>query len=90
MCIRDRGLGFAALLFGWLAIRAQRRRRLKGTGSTSLVRVGLGAGVLLVAVTGGYLLGPWMTSGQLPNRTVLRSFVEPPVDLPSYTSPLVG
>lgn len=84
------GLGFAALLFGWLAIRAQRRRRLKGTGSTSLVRVGLGAGVLLVAVTGGYLLGPWMTSGQLPNRTVLRSFVEPPVDLPSYTSPLVG
>ena len=70
--------------------RAQRRRRLKGTGSPSLTRVSLGAGVLIAAVGGGLLLGPWLTGGQLPNRLVLRSFVEPPVDLPSYTSPLVG
>lgn len=84
------GLGFAALLFGWMGSRAQRRRRLKGTGSPSLTRVGLGAGVLIAAVGGGLLLGPWLTGGQLPNRLVLRSFVEPPVDLPSYTSPLVG
>ncbi len=84
------GLGFAALLFGWLAFRAQRRRRLTGTGSTSLVRVGLGAGVLVLAVGGAFLLGPLVTGGHMPNRLVLRSFVEPPVELPSYTSPLVG
>lgn len=88
--VLPQGLGFAALLFGWMAFRAQRRRRLKGTGSPSLVRAGLGAGVLVVAMAGGFLLGPWFSGGQAANRLVLRSYVEPPVELPSYTSPLVG
>lgn len=84
------GLGFAGLSFGWMATRAQRRRRLAGTGQASLTRVGLGAAVLAVAMAGALVLGPVLTGGSSPNRTVLRSFVEPPVELPSYTSPLVG
>lgn len=84
------GLGFAGVAFGWLALRAQRRRRLVGTGSASLTRAGLGVGVLVVAMAGAFFLGPLLAGGPSPNRTVLRSFVEPPVELPTYTSPLVG
>lgn len=83
------GLGFAAIAFGWLTVRAQRRRRLVGTGAANLVRVGLGVGVLVVAIGGGFLLGPAIGGGQ-PDRVILRSYVQPPVELPSYTSPLVG
>jgi hypothetical protein len=84
------GLGFAGLGFGWMAIRAQRRRRLVGTGSASVTRVGLGAAVLALALGGAVFLGPVLAGGDAPNRLVLRSFVAPPVELPSYTSPLVG
>jgi len=84
------GLGFAAVCFGWLTLRAQRRRRLVGTGAANLVRVGLGIGVLVVAIGGGLVLGPVITGGQQPDRVILRSYVQPPVELPSYTSPLVG
>lgn len=83
------GLGFAALAFGWTAIRAQRRRRLVGTGSANLTRMVLGAVVLALALAGGWALGPQFASGNA-TRLVLRSWVEPPVELPSYTSPLVG
>lgn len=84
------GLAFAGIGFGWMAIRAQRRRRLVGTGSTNLTRIGMGAGVLVLAMGGALFIGPALAGGDTLNRLVLRSFVEPPVDLPSYTSPLVG
>jgi hypothetical protein len=83
------GLGFAGLCFGWTAVRAQRRRRLTGTGSANLTRIVLGGVVLAVALAGGWLLGPAFTPATT-QRLVLRSYVEPPVELPSYTSPLVG
>ncbi len=84
------GLGFAGLSFGWMTVRAQRRRRLVGTGSANATRIGLGAAVLVAAMAGSLLLGPAISGAGSVNRFVLRSLVEPPVELPSYTSPLVG
>lgn len=84
------GFGFAALAFGWLAVRWHRRRRLIGTGSTNLTRVILGAGVLAVAMAGSLVLGPALPGVSGSQRVVLRTYVQPPVQLPSLTSPLVG
>lgn len=84
------GLGFAALAFGWLAVRWHRRRRLAGTGAANLTRVLTGFAMLVVAMAGAVgieAVAP--PTGETP-RFVLRTYVEPPVDLTAYTSPLVG
>lgn len=84
------GLGFAALAFGWLAVRWHRRLRLTGTGTANLTRVLSGVGLLVVAITGAVgFEGLFPLTGGTP-RLVLRSYVEPPLDLTPYTSPLVG
>lgn len=84
------GLGFAVLAFGWLAVRWHRRRRLSGTGTANLTRVLTGAAVLAVATGGALLLGPVLPGVDAADRVVLRSYVQPPIDLSAYPSPLVG
>lgn len=84
------GLGFAVLAFGWLAVRWHRRRRLSGTGTANLTRVLTGAAVLAVATGGALLLGPVLPGVDPADRVVLRTYVQPPIDLSAYPSPLVG
>lgn len=84
------GSGFALLTFGWLAVRATRRRLVVGTGVRNVVGTLAGVGVLMVALAGGFLLGPVLPGLRADDRLVLREHVEPPVDLASYTSPLAG
>lgn len=84
------GVGFAALAFGWLAVRWHRRRRLTATGAANLTRILTGVGLLVVAMAGSVGLEALVPlTGDTP-RFVLRTYVEPPVDLTAYTSPLVG
>ena len=84
------GLGFAVLAFGWLAVRAARSRRAINTGRRSAVAVVMGGSVLVLALAGGFLLGPMLPGVDPSSRLVLRSYVEPPVQLPSLVSPLAG
>lgn len=83
------GLGVAALLIGWLAVRYPRRRTLLGSGRPGRVQVVLGAGMLAAALAGGLALAP-VLPGTDTARTVLRSELEPPIDVRQYPSPLVG
>lgn len=84
------GLGFAALAFGWLAVRWNRRRRLVGTGAANLTRLLTGVALLVVAMAGAFGIEAVAPLTGSTTRFVLRSYVEPPVDLTAYTSPLVG
>jgi hypothetical protein len=83
------GLGLAALAMGWLAVRHPRRRTVLGSGRPGRVQVALGAGMLAAALAGGALLAP-VLPGTGTDRTVLRSQLEPPIDVRQYPSPLVG
>ncbi len=83
------GLGFAALAIGWLAVRFPRRRTLLGSGRPGRVQVALGAGMLAAALVGGLVLAP-VLPGTDTTRAVLRSELEPPIDVRQYPSPLVG
>ncbi len=83
------GLGFATLLLGWLAVRFPRRRTLLGSGRPGRVQVALGAGMLVAALAGGLALAP-VLPGTDTARAVLRSALEPPIDVRKYPTPLVG
>ncbi|HQK30839.1 MAG TPA: transglutaminase domain-containing protein [Phycicoccus sp.] len=83
------GLGFAVVAFLWVVLRRRRGLRVVGTGAgmrsqAVIAAVVLAAAVGLGAVTGGHLPG---TDGP---RTVLRTYVEPPVFVSPLPSPLVG
>lgn len=83
------GLAMATVGFAWVAVRTRRRRTLKGTGRSNraalLAGAGLVAASLLVGVAGGGLL----PGGDTP-RFVLRSYIQPPVEVHDLASPLVG
>ena len=83
------GLGFAALAVGWLAIRFPRRRRVLGSGRPGRLQLGLGAGMLVAALLGGLAVAP-VLPGVADTRSVLRSELEPPVDVRQYPTPLAG
>ncbi len=83
------GLGFAALAIGWLAVRFPRTRRVLGSGRPGRLQLGLGAGMLAAALLGGIVVAP-VLPGVGGTRVVLRSELEPPVDVRQYPSPLVG
>jgi hypothetical protein len=83
------GLGFAALAFCWLAIRTRRRRRLTGTGRSSRTGTLLGAAMVVGAVAAAALTGG-LLPGADTTRFVLRTYVQPPVELKDLASPLVG
>lgn len=84
------GLSFAALAFAWASWRYRQVRRLKtASGRSDRTQVVFGAGLLALAVGGGYLLGGFLPGGDTP-RVVLRSYVRPPVQTEDFPSPLVG
>jgi hypothetical protein len=83
------GLGFAVAAFGWLAVRYSRRRKQLGAARRNLTQLGLAGGILVVSLAGCLFLGPLMP-GTNGTRQVLRSYIEPPPEFPSYSSPLVG
>jgi len=87
--VAPQGLGFAALSVGWLAVRHPRRRTVLGSGRPGRVQVALGAGMLAVALAGGLALAP-VLPGTDTARSVLRSELEPPIDVRQYPTPLVG
>lgn len=76
--------------FVWLFVRQTRRRALAGTGMGRATRW-VAAGVLLaLALAAGGGLATLMPGPQTTPRTVLRSYVQPPVDVDRYPSPLSG
>lgn len=83
------GLGFAVLMFTWLAVRSRRRRRLTGTGHSSRTTVLTGTAMVVAAAVTAGLLGGWMP-GQDTTRFVLRTYVQPPIEIKELPSPLVS
>lgn len=83
------GLGLAAVSLGWLAVRFPRRRRVLGSGRPGRTQLVLGTGMLAAALLGGTVLAP-VLPGVAAERTVVRTELEPPIDVRQYPSPLVG
>jgi len=83
------GLGFAGLAVGWAAVRTVRRRRLANMGQARNSRLASGALLTAVALAAGGFLGP-MLPGVGQSRVVLRTIVQPPLDVSQYPSPLPG
>lgn len=83
------GLALAAVGFAWVAVRTRRRRTLKGTGRSSRAALLAGAGLLTVSLLIGAAAGGLLPGGDTP-RFVLRSYVQPPVEVHDLASPLVG
>jgi len=84
------GLGLATVAFLWVTLRRRRRLRVVGTGGNLRGQAVIGGALLvgalgLGAVAGGHLPGTVDTQ-----RTVLRTYVQPPFDITQYPSPLVG
>jgi len=84
------GLGAAGLAVGWAILRAQRRRRLVGTGTVRASRILTGTALVLAAGLVGFLAGPVLPGTAATPRLVLRTYVQPPIDVSSYPSPLPG
>lgn len=84
------GVGFAAVAFGWLANRFPRRRKVIGVNRVRALPAVLGAVTLVVALAGGFFLGPMLPGVNSSQRFVARTYVAPPIDLRDYPSPLVG
>lgn len=87
--VRLQGLGFAVLGIGWLAVRFPRRRTVLGTDRPGRAQLALGAVMLFGALAGGLALAPVLPGTDTP-RAVLRSELEPPIDVRQYPTPLVG
>lgn len=83
------GLLFAGVAFVWAALRQRQRRRLVGTGATNRTQAFVGAGMLVAALVAGLGLGT-LLPGAGTERLVLRTYVQPPIDLDHYASPLVS
>ena len=82
------GLAFTGAAFLWASRRHGRRRRLVGAGSGQHpTRRAFGAALLAVSLAGGLLVGPALP-GAGTERLVLRTLVQPPVDLGAFASPL--
>jgi len=83
------GLASAGALFLWAAWRYRQRRRLVGTGKSDRTQLLFGTGMLAAALAGAFFLGS-VLPGASTQRLVLRTYVQPPVDLSQYASPLVA
>ncbi len=85
------GVGFAAVLVGWLVVRAHRSRPPVQSGSGRSARVATGAVLVALAVGAGLLAGPWLpgTSAE-GRREVVRTALVPPLDVSQFPSPLPG
>lgn len=83
------GLALATVGFAWVAVRTRRRRTLKGTGRSNRAALLAGAGLVAVSLLVGIAAGGLLPGGDTP-RFVLRSYVQPPVEVHDLASPLVG
>lgn len=77
-------------VFAWLFVRHTRRRSLAGTGLGRSTRWTAGALLLALAVAGGVGGAALMPGPEWTPRTVLRTWVQPPLDVDRYPSPLAG
>ncbi|GAA1881317.1 transglutaminase-like domain-containing protein [Lapillicoccus jejuensis] len=89
------GLGSGLLLVGWVALRGRFARPsvdhgTVGTDRTAATwRVATTGVLLLLAGTGGWLLGPGLP-GDDGSRTIWRTALVPPYDVSQLPSPLAG
>ncbi len=77
-------------VFVWLFLRHSRRRALTGSGLGRSTRWATGALLLALALGGGVGVSALMPGPQWTPRTVLRTWVQPPLDVDRYPSPLAG
>ena len=82
------GLTLAVGCFVWVVLRRRRQLTIVGAGSPRGQAV---LALVLLVLAGG---GATLVGGGLPGtdgeRTVLRTYVQPPFDITQYPSPLVG
>ncbi len=84
------GVALALVGVAWLVVRYMRRSRLgASSGRGTWTRWVSGAVLAAVALTGGALLSEQVPGARTP-RFVLRAYVQPPLDVDRYPSPLVG
>lgn len=83
------GVLFAALGVTWVVIRARWLSQTVNIGSRSTSRLLMGAALCGVAALGAVVIGPHLP-GTAEERTVLRTWVEPPFDVGQYPSPLAS
>jgi hypothetical protein len=84
------GLGFAALALAWAAVRSQRANPLVQNGTRQRSRAITAASLLVVTAPVAAGLGPHLPGVSNHKRVVARTYVEPPLDMNTYASPLVG
>lgn len=84
------GSVFAAAALGWLAIRARRASATVHGGSSGWGRVALGSGLVVLASALALPASALVTGDDDADRTVARTWVEPPFDIGRYPSPLAG
>lgn len=82
------GSVFAALALAWLAVRARRASATVQGGSTSYVRAAGAVAMLGLAAAVAHPASALFADDD--DRTVARSWVEPPFDIGRYPSPLAG
>jgi hypothetical protein len=81
---------FAALLLAWVTVRSLRTRPVVQSGSSRATRAVTAVGLLVLAGVGAAVVGPLLPGAHPSDRTVLRSYVDPPFDIGAYPSPLAG
>ncbi|MDR1079185.1 MAG: transglutaminaseTgpA domain-containing protein [Propionibacteriaceae bacterium] len=84
------GLGAAAILIAWVQVRSGRHDRLAGTGAPRLSRVVSGVLVSALALGGAWFVAPRLPGHDTHLRLVLRSYIQPPVEIRQYASPLAA
>ncbi len=80
------GAVFAALALTWTVLRARAREHL--LVRSSLRRRLSAAALVATAATGAVALGPVMPFAGANERVVLREYIDPPLDLRQFVSPL--
>lgn len=83
------GLLFAAVGVAWVVVRARRLSQTVTIGSRNTSRILMGAGLCGAAALGAVVVGPHLP-GTGEERTVLRTWIEPPFDVGQYPSPLAS
>ena len=84
------GWGTTITAFSWLVVRHLRSRRLHSTGMGTVVRWVGGAAMIAVALAGATGVSALMPGPHQTPRLVLRTYIQPPIDVQQFPSPLVG
>lgn len=83
------GLVVGVLGVAWVVVRARWQSMTVTIGSRNTSRLLLGMGLCAIAAGGAVVVGPHLP-GTGEERTVLRTWVEPPFDVGQYPSPLAS